>query len=72
MSEAPVRLSIMKSYVIDCGSCQADPAVCGDCLMAFIADPQFGQPVRFSQQESEALKVMAEVGLIPQLRLVAG
>ncbi len=45
--------------------------MCGDCLMAFIADPEYGQPVRFTQEESDALHVMAEAGLIPQLRLVA-
>ncbi len=72
MSEVGARLLGMKSYMIDCGTCQADREVCGDCLMAFIADPGFGQPVRFSQEESDALKVMADVGLIPQLRLVAG
>ncbi|MDR2930612.1 MAG: hypothetical protein LBV06_06900 [Propionibacteriaceae bacterium] len=61
----------MKSYVVDCDTCQADSQACGDCVMAFIADPQFGTPVRFSPQEAEALNVMAEVGLLPQLRLVS-
>ncbi|MDR0489445.1 MAG: hypothetical protein LBG99_08675 [Propionibacteriaceae bacterium] len=62
----------MKSYVIDCDTCQARNLSCGDCLMSVIADPEFGQPVRFSEQEKEALAVMADAGLVPPLRLVAG
>lgn len=62
----------MKSYVIDCSTCQADPSLCGDCLMAFMADASFGEPVKFSEEEAHALTVMADVGLLPQLRLVAG
>jgi len=62
----------MKSFLIDCNQCQAEPAACGDCLMAFMADPSFGQPIRFSEEERDALSVMADVGLIPRLRLVAG
>ncbi len=61
----------MKTYLIDCDKCQADPALCGDCLMAFMADPAFGEPVRFSEEERGALDVMAEAGLIPRLRLVS-
>jgi len=60
----------MKSYLIDCESCQARPESCGDCLMSFMADPDFGQPIRFSEEEADALNVMADVGLIPRLRLV--
>jgi len=70
MSEVPVRLFIMKSYLIDCDSCQAGPDNCGNCLMSFMADPEFGQPIRFSEEERNALNVMADVGLIPRLRLV--
>ncbi|MCL2784870.1 MAG: hypothetical protein FWD55_05430 [Propionibacteriaceae bacterium] len=72
MSELFVRLKIMKSYMIDCDTCQADPIECGDCLMSVLTDPDYGQPVRFTQQEREAFEVMAEVGLVPPLRLVAG
>ncbi|MDR0849032.1 MAG: hypothetical protein LBN10_08365 [Propionibacteriaceae bacterium] len=61
----------MKSYVINCATCQASAADCGDCLMSFIAEPDFGAPVRFSQEEADALQVMAEVGLVPTLHLVA-
>ena len=60
----------MKSYVIDCDSCQAGPEACADCLVSFMADPRYGQPVRFSEEEKDALDVMADVGLIPRLRLV--
>lgn len=39
--------------------------------MSFIAAPDFGGPVRFTQEEADALQVMAEVGLVPILRLAA-
>ena len=71
MSEVGVRLYRMKSYVIDCDSCGAGPESCADCLMSFMADPEYGQPIKFSEEEKDALTVMADVGLIPRLRLVA-
>ncbi|MDR2973495.1 MAG: hypothetical protein LBV00_02100 [Propionibacteriaceae bacterium] len=61
----------MKSYQIDCGTCQADVTACGDCLMSFIASPGYGEPVRFSAEEKDALDVMADVGLLPPLRLAS-
>ncbi|MCL2735160.1 MAG: hypothetical protein FWD75_00830 [Propionibacteriaceae bacterium] len=61
----------MKSYLIDCDSCQGAPTHCGECLMTFLATPEFGTPVRFSEEERDALDVMADVGLLPRLRLVA-
>ncbi|MCL1923219.1 MAG: hypothetical protein FWG15_05115 [Propionibacteriaceae bacterium] len=60
----------MKFYVIDCERCLADPSSCSDCLMSMLSDPDYGQPVRFTTQEREALDIMAEVGLVPPLRLV--
>ncbi|MDR0285546.1 MAG: hypothetical protein LBI33_11780 [Propionibacteriaceae bacterium] len=63
-------MSKTTSYVIDCTACRAGSAACDDCLMSFIDDPAYGQPVRFSEEERAALGIMAEVGLIPQLRLV--
>ncbi|MDR0783394.1 MAG: hypothetical protein LBE83_06505 [Propionibacteriaceae bacterium] len=61
----------MESYVIDCDSCGANPQACGDCLMSFLETTTIGQPVRFSADEKAALTVMAEVGLVPRLQLVA-
>ena len=61
----------MKSYLINCDTCQAKPSACEDCLITAIVD-QLGTPITFSEQEKDALAVMAEVGLIPPLRLVAG
>jgi hypothetical protein len=61
----------MHSYVISCASCLAESAECGDCVMAYLLEPAPSRPVSFSQEEKDALMVMAEVGLIPQLRLVA-
>ena len=65
-------LDVMKSYLIDCETCEARGASCGDCVMSFMADPEFGQPVILTQEERDALTVMADVGLIPPLRLAAG
>lgn len=62
----------MKSYVIDCETCQAKDSDCGNCLMSVLADPEFGQPVKFTEREKDALDVMADVGLIPPLRLATG
>jgi len=70
MSEVGVTLYDMKTYLIDCESCQAGPESCSDCLITFMADPGYGQPIRFSEEEKDALTVMADVGLIPRLRLV--
>jgi len=70
MSEATVRLPGMKSYVISCSNCQANTASCDNCVMAFIKGPGFG-PIRFTEEEKEALCVMADAGLIPRLQLVA-
>ena len=60
----------MKSYEINCSTCQAAPASCDDCVMAFMNGPGFGA-TRFSEEEKDALCVMADAGLIPRLRLVA-
>ncbi|MCL2470622.1 MAG: hypothetical protein FWF25_02620 [Propionibacteriaceae bacterium] len=62
----------MKSYLIDCDTCQGQPSECDNCLVSFMANPEFGRPVRFSEEEKDALNVMADVGLVPPLRLVAG
>jgi len=61
----------MKTYLIDCSTCLASGDDCADCLVSFMAEPEFGQPVRFSQEEKQALEVMADAGLVPGLRLVA-
>ena len=69
MSEGFARLAGMESYVIDCDRCEAKPEACGDCLMSFMSAEAYGEPVRFSAEEKAALTVMAEVGLIPRLRI---
>lgn len=61
----------MKSYLIDCSTCQAEPETCTNCLMTFVANPEFGQPVRFSEPEKQALTIMADAGLLPSLRLAS-
>jgi len=60
----------MKSYLIDCRTCQAESSDCGECLMSFMAAPEYGGPIQFSQEEKDALSLMADAGLIPRLRLV--
>ncbi|MDR2895633.1 MAG: hypothetical protein LBV30_03125 [Propionibacteriaceae bacterium] len=61
----------MKSYLINCDSCQADPTACGDCVMACLAPPVDRRNLRFSEAEADALTIMSDAGLLPPLRLVA-
>ncbi len=68
--------------IIDCDSCQARPAACGDCVIGVLmgapapagelSDAPPGAPVvQLDAPERRALAVLAEQGLIPRLRLVA-
>jgi hypothetical protein len=61
---------------IDCGSCQAFPHACSDCVVSVL----LGQPgeqlalpvprVHVANEHAAALEVLAGGGLIPPLRLV--
>jgi hypothetical protein len=61
---------------IDCGSCQAFPQACSDCMVSVLLGLPGEQPapqfpiVHVASEHAGALEVLAGGGLIPPLRLV--
>ena len=53
---------------IDCASCLARPAACGDCIVSVLLGP----PGAIGGEEQAAFAVLAGSGLVPPLRLVKG
>ncbi len=54
--------------LIDCSQCAMEhTSACDDCVVTFLLGTG---PVDLSETESEAVANLAEVGLIPHLRLV--
>ena len=53
---------------IDCGTCLARPAACGDCIVSVLLGP----PGAIGGEEQAAFAVLAGSGLVPPLRLVTG
>jgi hypothetical protein len=74
--------------VIDCDRCEVRGHACGDCVVGVLlgvpevpprvtTDPESGRPsgasaLQLDAPERRALDVLAEQGLVPRLRLVAG
>jgi hypothetical protein len=57
--------------IIDCDSCQARPAACGDCVVSFVLGPMpWAAGDGLVDEERAALAVLADSGLLPPLRLV--
>ena len=54
--------------IIDCHSCVARPAACGDCIVSVLLGP----PGSIGGEEQAAFAVLAGSGLVPPLRLVTG
>jgi hypothetical protein len=53
---------------IDCNTCTQKPIACGDCVVTlFLAMPS--QDGELMECESEAISVLAQVGLVPKLRM---
>ena len=56
---------------IDCDSCAARGPACGDCVVTvLLGAPPEG--VELDEAERRAIEALADGGLIPPLRLVAG
>lgn len=53
---------------IDCATCLARPAACGDCIVSVLLGP----PGAIGGEEQAAFAVLAGSGLVPPLRLVKG
>lgn len=53
---------------IDCDSCTQRPAACGECVVSlFLSMPS--QDGELESCESQAIEVLASVGLVPKLRM---
>jgi hypothetical protein len=56
--------------LIDCNECaMQDTVACQDCVVSFVLRDLAG-PLEIDDDRAEALEVLADVGLIPELRLV--
>jgi hypothetical protein len=58
----------MAGLHIDCTTCAARDLACEDCVVSTLLGPMV--PVEFSQDERDALTVLADSGLVPPLRHV--
>ena len=53
---------------IDCATCTQKPVACGDCVVTlFLSLPS--QDGELQPCESDAIDVLAQVGLVPKLRM---
>lgn len=56
--------------LIDCNECaMQDTEACRDCVVSFVLHDLEG-PLEVDEDQAGALEVLAEVGLVPELRLV--
>lgn len=56
--------------LIDCDTCEVrETDACNDCVVSFILETT-DQPITITSSETAALTNLADVGLIPPLRLV--
>ncbi len=56
--------------LIDCDTCEVRGLACGDCVVSVLLGPPPG--LEFDASERAAIDVLAEIGLVPPLRLVRG
>jgi len=57
--------------LIDCETCVVRDVACADCVVTVLLDrPESQAPVVLEDEESAAIGVLAESGLVPPLRLV--
>ena len=57
--------------IIDCGTCTAGPAACGDCVVSVLLGPPTIRH-EIAEEHRDAVHALADSGLIPPLRLVTG
>ena len=56
--------------LIDCNGCKMqDTEACRDCVVSFVLYDLAG-PLEMDEDQAEALDLLADVGLVPDLRLV--
>ena len=57
--------------LIDCNECAGQhTGACRDCVVTHLLADLSG-PIEVDADQAEALEVLAEIGLVPQLRLVS-
>ena len=56
------------SVVIDCDSCLVRGLACHECVVSVILGPP--PEIGFDDEETRALEVLADSGLVPKLRMV--
>lgn len=56
------------SVVIDCDTCVVRGLACHDCVVTVLLGPP--PEVGFDEEEQRALAVLADSGLVPELRMV--
>lgn len=56
--------------LIDCNECaMQNTEACRDCVVSFVLHDRRG-PLEVDEEQAGALEVLAEIGLVPELRLV--
>lgn len=69
--QSPPSVSLSESLIIDCDSCCMRDISCGDCVISFlIGQPEERSTVMLGESEAQAMAALADVGLVPPLRLV--
>lgn len=59
------------SLIIDCDTCEMRDISCDDCVISFlIGPPPERSTLTLADPEAQAMAALAEVGLVPPLRLV--
>lgn len=58
----------MSSFIIECRSCVVRGPECHECVVSVLLGPP--ERTTFEPEEQAALKVLADSGMIPPLRLV--
>ncbi|CAB4347444.1 MAG: hypothetical protein F2567_10245 [Actinobacteria bacterium] len=57
------------SFTIDCDTCVMQHTdACGDCVVSFICSREPGDAIVVDLNEYRALEMLAESGLVPELR----
>ena len=57
------------SFTISCDDCAMRATdACGDCVVTFVCDREPGDAVTIRLDEARAVRLLADAGLVPQLR----
>jgi len=57
--------------IIDCGTCVVAGPACGDCVVTvLLGEPEFLRAPELADDHVAAIRVLAQSGLVPPLRLV--